>query len=505
MTLNAFSSPALDRRAKRLILAATVTGSSMAFIDGSVVNVATPAIQSALGFGAGGIQWVINGYLLFLGALVLIGGAAADRFGRRRVFLIGVIAFTLASLACGLAAAPAMLVVARCVQGAAAALLTPASLAILGASFGDDERGRAIGAWAGFGALTSAIGPALGGWLVDALSWRSIFLLNLPLAAAAIAMTLKAMPETQETTPRRIDYAGAFLVAIGLGLLIWGLSRAGEVGVTAPQAWGCGLAGLAALAGFVRVEARSDHPMAPLALFRSRAFAGANLLTLGLYFAVGGALFFLPFELIRVHGYSAAGAGAALLPLSLIMGLFSGLAGRLADRMGARLPLILGPLISAAGYGLLAASGVRADYWRGFLPGSLVLAIGMTVSVAPLTATVMGAVVRDKAGTASGINIAIARIAGLLAIAIMSLIFIGRFDSALGDLAGRAGLPASALPPPGGALAVNPTQSAAGLALLERAALHAAYVDVMICAAAAAALGAVASAVLIVGPKAGST
>jgi EmrB/QacA subfamily drug resistance transporter len=483
-----------DRRAKRLILAGTMVGSSMAFIDGSVVNVATPAIQAALGFGAGGIQWVINGYLLFLGALVLTGGAAADRFGRRRVFLTGIVGFTLASLGCGLAPTPEVLVIARCVQGCAAALLTPASLALLGSSFDESERGRAIGAWAGMGALMSALGPVFGGWLVDALSWRTIFLINLPLAGLAIALTrAAAIPETRVANPRPLDYPGAALIAIGLGLTIWGLTKAADIGLFAPRILIVLAAGFVALGLFVIVQARSPNAMAPLSLFRARTFSGANLLTLWLYFAVTGALFFLPFELIRVHFYSARAAGASLLPMSVVGGLLSSLAGRLSDRVGVRLPLTLGPLIAAAGYAMLAATGERSGYWTGIFPATLVLAFGMTMSVAPLTAAVMGAVGKDQTGAASGVNIAIARVAGSFAIAVTSLIFLGRFDAAMAgaDLGG-------ARPPPLGAgLAIDPAAAPALLAAAERSALHAGFVAVMLTAAAAALLGAATSAILI--------
>jgi EmrB/QacA subfamily drug resistance transporter len=424
---------------KRMILAATVLGSSMAFIDGSVVNVALPALQNALAAGPEATQWAVNGYMLMLGALVLIGGAAADRFGRRRVFLVGIALFSLASLACGLAPTMAVLLAGRAAQGVGAALLTPASLAILGASFPKEERGRAIGAWAGFGALTMAAGPVLGGWLVDTVSWRAIFFINLPLAAGAAALAWRAIPESRTPGAKGLDVGGAALAAGGLGLLTWGLTRAGSVGFARPDVLGLLAAGVIQLAALVWVESRAPNAMAPPALFRSPAFLAANGLTLLLYFALGGALFFLPFELIRVRHFPATAAGAALLPFSLVMGTLSGAAGRLGDRLGPRLPLTIGPMIAAAGFGVFALAGPTLPYWASVLPATLLLAAGMTLAVAPLTTTVMTAVSDEHAGTASGINNAVARVAGLLAVAAMSLLFSLAYKAAGGFGTGLTG------------------------------------------------------------------
>ncbi|GAB2617479.1 MFS transporter [Novilysobacter erysipheiresistens] len=410
---------------KRQALVATILGSSMAFIDGSVVNVALPAIQRDLAADTTGIQWVMNAYLLLLGALVLIGGSAGDRYGRRRVFLAGIVLFTIASIGCGLAPGIGTLIAARAAQGIAAALLVPSSLAILGASFGQDERGRAIGAWAGFGALMSALGPVLGGWLVDTLSWRAIFFLNLPIAAVAIWLTLRAVPESRDPEASRLDWAGAVLVALGLGVLTWALTAVSRRGFG--DAWV--LAGLASgallLLVFVIVETRVRAPMMPPELFRSRDFSGSNLLTLLLYFALSGALFVLPFELIRGHGYSATQAGAALVPLPIVMGVFSRSAGRLNDWIGPRWPLTVGPVVAGLGMAMLAWPGQGTPYWRGFLPAMLVLSLGMTLAVAPLTTTVMAAVDTRQAGVASGINNAVARVAGVIAVAVLGLVFFG--------------------------------------------------------------------------------
>ena len=408
---------------KRLALAATVLGSSMAFIDGSVVNVALPAMRVALKADAAQVQWIVNAYLLLLGALVLIGGSAGDRYGRRKVFVLGVVLFGAASLGCALAPDAAWLIAARAVQGIAAALLVPASLAILGSTFSDKERGGAIGAWAGFGAVTTALGPVLGGWLVDHVSWRAIFLINIPLAVATVWLALAAVRESRDPEVEHLDWLGAVLAATGLGAMTWGLTAVGERGWTSLAVWAALALGAALLAGFVVSQAREKHPMMPLSLYRSKTFSGANLLTLALYFGLTGALFFLPFELIARHGYSAAAAGATLLPASLVMGTLSGVAGKLADRFGARPMLTIGPILAGIGFGLLAGPWIGSGFWTGVLPGLLVIALGMTLAVAPLTSTVMGAVAASHAGVASGVNNAVARIAGLLAVAVLGLIY----------------------------------------------------------------------------------
>jgi len=418
---------------RRLALAATICGSGMAFLDGSVVNVALPAMQRSLQAGAAEAQWLVNAYLLMLGAFVLIGGAMGDRYGRRRIFVTGVVLFAVASLLCALAPDARLLIAARALQGFGAAMLTPASLAVIGAVYAPEDRGKAVGLWAGFGALAAAVGPVLGGWLVDQVSWRAIFLINLPLAAATVALALVAIPETRDPDARRLDWLGAALAASGLGAITWALSRATGHGLGDPWT----LAGLATggvlLGLFLLAEARGREPMMPLGLYRSADFSGANGLTLLLYFALGGALFFLPFLLISVHGYSAVAAGSALLPFSLVLGLLSGLAGRLSDRIGPRLPLTVGPLIAAAGFGLLALGAAERSWWMSVLPGMAVLGLGMTIAIAPLTSTVLNAVPTDHAGVASGINNAVARVAGLLAIALMGVVFAQVFVSVLDD------------------------------------------------------------------------
>jgi EmrB/QacA subfamily drug resistance transporter len=405
-------------------LAASVLGSSIAFIDGSVVNVALPAMQHELDAGLAAMQWVVNAYLLLLGALGLVGGALGERLGPRTVFLWGIGLFTLASMACGLAPGVAVLVAARALQGIGAALLVPSSLAIIAAVFPEAERGKAIGTWAAAAAITTAVGPVLGGWLVDAASWRAIFFLNVPLAAVAMMLALGAVPDqrNRDDAPP-LDWPGATLAVTGLAALVWALTALPNRGWREPMVDAALATGVLALAGFVIVEMRSRAPMMPPALFRSRDFVGANLVTLLLYFALGGALFFLPFNLIRAHGYSATAAGASLLPFSILMGALSRTAGGLATRFGARSALVLGPTLSAAGLALMAVTAATPDYWRGLFPAVVTLGLGMTVAVAPLTTVVMGAVPTAQAGIASGINNAVARVASLLAVAVLGLLF----------------------------------------------------------------------------------
>ncbi|MPZ59546.1 MAG: DHA2 family efflux MFS transporter permease subunit [Rhizobiales bacterium] len=425
--------PGCAHRDKPWVLAATILGSSMAFIDGSVVSVALPAMQADFAGSVQAVQWIVNSYTLMLGALILVGGSAGDRFGRRRVFVIGIVIFTAASVACGLAADATMLIIARAAQGVGGALLIPSSLAIISASFPDDERGRAIGTWAGFSALTTALGPVLGGWLVDALSWRVIFLINVPMALVTLAIALSRVPESRDPSDGAgLDWQGAILVTLGLGAVTYGLTAVSDHGWAHAAVLVPLIVGTAALIGFVWVERYvTPAPMVPLDLFRSATFSGANMMTLLLYFALSGAFFFLPFNLIQIQGYSATLAGAAFLPFTLIMGALSRLSGTLVDRFGARLPLIVGPIIASVGIALMALPGIGGSFWITFFLPMTVLGLGMAVSVAPLTTAVMGAVDEHHAGAASGINNAVSRISGLIAVALLGAVAVKVFGMTL--------------------------------------------------------------------------
>ena len=434
--------------AGRWVLAATILGSSMAFIDGTVVNVALPTIQSEFAATQAGVQWVVQAYALFLAALILVGGALGDRFGRRRVFALGVAVFALASVGCGLAPTIDVLNLARALQGVGGALLVPGSLAIITATFPDDEqRGRAIGTWSAFTAITTAVGPVLGGWLVEFASWRWVFFINVPLALAVLAIAQAKVPESRDPTLptgwRGLDVAGAALVTLGLGAVTFGLTEAPSRGWVDPLVAAALIGGAVALVLFVLVEARGRAPMMPLKLFRSRTFAGANLLTLLLYGALGGALYFVPFNLIQIQGYGSTAAGAALLPIVLLLSVLSRWAGGLVGRYGARLPLVVGPTTAAVGFVLFARPGVGGGYWTTVFPAVTILGLGMAVTVAPLTTTVMGAVEERRAGVASGVNNAVSRVAGLLAIALFNIVLAGVFGPALASGLASLDIPAS--------------------------------------------------------------
>jgi EmrB/QacA subfamily drug resistance transporter len=403
----------------RWVVAAAVLGSGVAFLDGTVVNAALPAISRDLHADLGDLQWVLTGYLLTLGSLLVLGGSLGDRYGRRRIFQIGLVGFALTSAICAVAPDTGFLIVARCVQGAAAALVVPNSLALVSASFHVDDRGRAIGAWSGLGGIATALGPFLGGWLIDSVSWRLVFVINLPIAAAALWVAARHVPESRdEHAGAHIDVAGSALLTVGLAGLVYALIEGPGNGWSALAAV-CGVLGVVALLGFGIVESRLARPMVPLDIFRSRQFSGANAVTFVVYAALGAVTFLLVVHLQTDLGYSALEAGASLLPITACMLLLSARAGALAQRIGPRIPMTVGPLVVAAGMALLGEVDPGSSYWSSVFPPVLVLGLGLALTVAPLTATVLGAVEDSHAGIASAINNSVARIAGLLAVAVL--------------------------------------------------------------------------------------
>jgi EmrB/QacA subfamily drug resistance transporter len=413
----------LGTTAGRGTLLATVLGSALVFLDGTIVGIALPAIAEDLGATTAGLQWTVNGYALTLAALLLLGGSLGDRFGRRRVFVVGTVAFAAASVLCALAPTVGLLVAARALQGVGGALLTPGSLAILQGSFAEDDRARAIGAWSGLSGAAGAIAPFLGGWIVEQAGWRWVFGINIPLAALVVVVALRWVPESADPQASpRLDWLGTALAGLGLGALTWALTAWSERGALTGQVAALGAVGVLALGGFVLAEARSDHPALPLRLFRWRPFAAVNLATLLIYAALTGIFFFLPVTLQVVTGWSPLAAGVAALPATLLMLLLSARGGALGARIGPRIPMTVGPLLAGAGALLLAGIGPGTSYVTGVLPGVVAVGAGLVLTVAPLTATALSAAPDHLAGVASATNNAVARVAGLLAVAVLPLV-----------------------------------------------------------------------------------
>jgi EmrB/QacA subfamily drug resistance transporter len=433
----------MNRAHLRWVLTATILASSMGFIDGTVVNIALPALQATMGATITDVQWVVEAYTLFLGSLMLTGGALGDRFGRKRVFLSGVAMFTAGSMACGLAPNMDALIAFRALQGIGAALMVPGSLAIISATFDEAERGRAIGTWSGFGAITSAIGPVAGGWLTEHVSWRAVFFINVPLAAIVLVLAARFVSESRDDSrSSRVDWTGAVLEVINLGAVVFALLEWPRLETDRRVVIGAMTTGVVLLAALVIVERRVPTPMLPLRLFTSRTFTLANLLTLLLYGALAMVLWLLPMDLIQVKRYTATAAGAALLPLPLLLFALSRWSGGLAGRVGSRLPLTVGPVIVAAGLALLARAGSGGSYWTTVFPAVTVLGLGMALVVAPLTTTAMGAVEAQHAGVASGVNNAVSRVAGLIAIALLGIVLVRSFDGHVIAALDRLGLSA---------------------------------------------------------------
>ena len=421
-----------SRAGQTIVLIVTILGSSMAFVDGTVVNVALPALQNAFHASISDVQWVVESYALLLAALLLVGGSLGDSFGRRRIYVLGVALFTAASALCGMARNIDLLIWARSIQGLGAALLVPGSLALITASFPENTRGQAIGTWSGFTAMAAAVGPVIGGWLIEYSTWRWVFFLNLPLALAIILLSPRVPESRNQNASRHLDWPGALLVTVGFGGVTYALiewpARARHPGHVVAAA---AVLGLVAVAGFVATEHWSRVPMVSLRLFRSRNFAGANLLTLFLYASLGGLMFFFPIDLIQIQHYTATQAGAAFLPFVAIMFGLSPWAGGLVARRGSRIPLTLGPLVAACGIALFAVVPQSGSYWTTFFPAVAVMGLGMAISVAPLTTTVMAAVPDSESGLASGINNAVSRLAALLAVAVFGAVLVAVFNHSL--------------------------------------------------------------------------
>lgn len=433
----------VPRFREKWILAATVIASTMAFSDMTIVNVALPVLQRELGVTFSALQWVVESYTLMLSALVLVGGAIGDIYGRRRMFIAGIVIFAIASAGCGLSQSAGVLIAARAIQGIGAALMMPGSLAIVSASFPRDRQGHGIGIWSAFTGMSTALAPALGGWLIDVLSWHAAFLINLPLAAVSLAIALRHVPESRPERRRRLDLTGMLLAIVGLGALTYGLIGAGEWGFGDLRSFGPMLVGVMALVSFVFAESRAGDPIIPLPLFRIPGFSAIQAFTFVLWAALHGTTFFVPLRLMQVHGFAPTEAGAALLPLVVTSSVLSRYFGRLTDRIAPRTLLIIGACLTGTGFLYLAMPDSSARYIVGFFPALLLMGIGMGVCQVPVTVVAMNAAGRTNVGTSSAINNAAARTGGLMAIAVFGLVLVNGYDDALAGSLHGARLPAA--------------------------------------------------------------
>ncbi|TXH35896.1 MAG: DHA2 family efflux MFS transporter permease subunit [Rhodospirillaceae bacterium] len=434
-----------ERMRERWVLAATIIASSMAFIDMTIVNVALPILQENLRASFAEAQWVVEAYTLLLSALILAGGAIGDLYGRRRVFSLGICLFALSSAACGLAPEPMTLIIARAVQGIGAALMMPGSLAILSATFPPERQGQAIGLWSASTSICVAIAPAFGGWLIEISSWRWVFLINLPFAVIALAILHSRVPESRARHRHRLDWPGMVLGTLGLGCLTYGLIEGGHAGFGHPAVPATLALGVIALLAFIFTESRNLTPMVPMELFRRAGFAGIQAFTFCLWAALSGALFFVPFRLMQIQSFNPLQAGIALLPFVIIVSILSRWAGKLSDRLGPRLPLIVGALFAGCGFVWLAVPNAEANYLHGFMPALITIGIGMGICVAPVTVAAMQAAGSDRVGIASAINNMAARTGGLMAVAVFGLILAHRFGTVLDRTLAGLDLPPEAL------------------------------------------------------------
>lgn len=420
------------QNSKFWVLVTSILGSSIAFVNGSVVNVALPAIQTAFDGSVADMQWIVNGYTIVLAALILVGGSLGDIYGRKKMFGFGVLIFAVASVWSGFSTSVSQLILARILQGIGGALLIPNSLALVSSAYPKEERGKAIGTWSAFSAITTAIGPILGGWLVDSFSWRPVFFISIPIALTAFIILFLKVPEFKDDTQSQsLDWKGAVLASLGFGSLSIGLIQASELGFFHPLVLGALIGGLILLFLFIFNEKTTSDPMMPMVVFKSKSFSGINLVTLLIYFALSGVFFFLPFNLIQVQGYSATEAGAVFLPFTFTMGVLSRWSGGLVDRYGERLPLVIGPIITALGYYMLSIPEYSTNFFTSFFPGLMITGIGMAITVSPLTTAVMNSVENHQTGIASGVNNSVSRLAGMLAVAILGLVAVQTFSAEL--------------------------------------------------------------------------